>query len=104
MFAQIAAVAPLLEAGMLICFGVSWPVDIFNHLRTRRTEGKSLTFLVLILIGYVSGLVGKFFRTSHAGGNIEWVAWLYLLNGILVIVDIALYLRFRSRPAGSAVQ
>ena len=99
MLAYITTVAPLLEAGMLVCFGVSWPVDILKQLRTRRTEGKSLGFLWLILVGYISGLVGKWLRALYVGAPIEWVAWLYLLNGILVGVDIALYLRFRSRSS-----
>jgi uncharacterized membrane protein len=91
--------AELLEAGMLICFGISWPVDILKALRTQRTEGKSLGFMSLILLGYLSGISAKLFRASGAGVGIEWVTLLYAFNALMVAVDIGLYLRFRPRPA-----
>jgi hypothetical protein len=96
--------AELLEAGMLICFGVSWPVDILKALRTQRTEGKSLGFMSLILLGYLSGISAKLFRGPGGGQAIEWVTLLYALNAVLVGVDIALYLRFRPRISPRRIQ
>jgi hypothetical protein len=40
------------EAGMIVCFGISWPVAILKTLKTRSVAGKSRTFLVLVLAGY----------------------------------------------------
>ena len=95
MIAEIFAKAPFLEAGMLICFGVSWPVDIFKTIRVKRTEGKSLAFMVLVFVGYLSGLSAKFVRTGENNQMLEAVAWLYLLNSIFVAIDIVLFVRFR---------
>ncbi len=93
-----ATVGQVLEAAMLICFGVSWPVDIWKAWRTRRTEGKSLAFMCLIFAGYVAGTAGKLTRALPAGDWPELVTALYALNAALVAVDIALYMRFRPRP------
>ena len=99
MIIESATIGPLLEAGMLICFGVSWPVDILKALRTRRTEGKSLGFMALILTGYISGIAAKLSVALSAGRAVEWVTLLYALNAILVAVDIGIYLRFRPRAS-----
>lgn len=92
--AQVYAQA--FEAVMLVCFGLSWPVAIVKTLRTRRTEGKSLMFLTLIFIGYLGGIVSKFFRAAGPD-PLETVTALYALNAVLVGVEIVLYLRFRPR-------
>ena len=83
---------------MLICFGVSWPVAIYKTLRTRRTEGKSLLFLVLILVGYLAGIAAKFILAAQYGAWPGWVTWLYALNAVMVVVEIHLYLKFHIRP------
>ena len=40
------------ELGMLFCFGVCWPISIYKSLKTKRTEGKSLLFMVVVWLGY----------------------------------------------------
>ena len=97
MIAWTSTPAQLLEAGMLICFGASWPVAIFKTLRTRRTEGKSFAFLVLIFLGYLSGVAAKFLRARGAGRP-EAVTSLYVLNALFVGVEIMLYLLYRPIP------
>ncbi len=101
MLAEAVHFAQVFEGVMLVCFGFSWPMSILKTWRTRRTEGKSLAFLVLIFTGYAFGLVAKIVRAAVAGTSPELVTGLYALNGVLVGVDIALYLRFR-RPAQAA--
>ena len=32
----------VLEAGMLVCFGISWPFNIAKSLRSRTAKGKSV--------------------------------------------------------------
>ena len=95
-----ASIAQLFEAGMLLCFGMSWPVDIIKALRTKRTEGKSLGFLVLIFVGYISGLAAKLLRAAHAEAWPEPVTVLYAVNAVLVAVDIALYVHFSRASRG----
>lgn len=77
----------IFEAIMLICFGAAWPFSIVKSYRSRQTGGKSLAFLVVIFVGYISGLIYKL------NVNFDGVTWLYMLNGLLVGLDIALYLR-----------
>ena len=37
----------VLEAGMLVCFGISWPFNIAKSLRSRTAKGKSVAFELL---------------------------------------------------------
>ena len=45
----------LFEVGMLLCFGVSWPISIVKALRTKKVVGKSPLFMIVICIGYLCG-------------------------------------------------
>ena len=83
--------AEILEALMVICFGLSWPTSIIKSLRSRSTKGKSLLFMIFIDIGYIFGIVGKIL-----GGNITYVFIFYVLNFFMVLTDIFLYLRNRA--------
>ena len=98
MTAQLVLDVQMFEAGMLVCFGLSWPVSVFKTFRTRRTEGKSLAFMVLVWVGYCSGMAAKFVAAAAPGKTLDWVTALYAVNWLLVALDIALYLRY-SRAA-----
>lgn len=89
-------IASYFEAGMLICFGVGWPVSIFKTLRTKHVSGKSLGFLILIFIGYVSGIGAKIARAA-GGEGLDWVIALYALNGLMVAIEIVLYAKYSPR-------
>lgn len=86
------------EAAMLICFGVSWPVSIAKALRTRFVRGKSPIFMILVVIGYASGVAHKAINPDPATGHVHPVVWLYALNLVMVAVDLSLYLKFRHNP------
>ena len=73
---------------MLICFGSSWPFAVAKTLRTKTVKGKSPVFLVLILIGYIAGILNKFVT------NLDHVTWLYCLNGCMVLTEILLYIKY----------
>ena len=47
----------IFEAGMMICFGVSWPIAAYKTFRAKCVQGKSFTFTCLILIGYICGII-----------------------------------------------
>lgn len=91
--------AQVFEAVMLVCFGCCWPVAIIKTLKVRSVHGKSVLFLWLILIGYLSGIAMKLIQSG--GGMPDWVTALYALNAAMVTVEIVLYFRFRG-PAGTA--
>jgi len=76
------------EASMLICFGVSWPISIAKALRTHVVAGKSPVFMIIVIIGYLSGIVHKLLFSR------DWVIALYALNLLMVGVDLMLYFKF----------
>jgi len=80
--------ASILEAMMVICFGVSWPVSILKSLKAKTAKGKSIFFLCLIFIGYICGLASKV-----VSKNITYVVIFYAINLVMVSIDIALYFR-----------
>ena len=78
----------LLEIGMLVCFGLSWPFNITKSLRSRTAKGKSTSFEIMIIIGYLLGLGSKFIT-----GNITYVVAFYILDILLVSTDLVLTFR-----------
>ena len=83
--------AKILEATMLIMFGISWPFNLIKSIRTRSTKGKSLLFLILIDIGYIAGITSKFFSTSFVWATDWWVFAIYVINFLFVSADLAMY-------------
>lgn len=55
---------------MLVCFGISWPFNIAKSLRSRTAKGKSVAFELLIIAGYLCGLIGKLIL-----GNLSYVVF-----------------------------
>ena len=80
------------ELGMLICFGVSWPISVLKSYRMKTAKGKSLPFLLLIDFGYVAGIVGKLLVCDQPGFK-WWVFAFYVLNFIMVTTDLFLYFK-----------
>jgi hydrogenase/urease accessory protein HupE len=80
--------AEFLEAFMMVSFGISWPLAILKSYRARSAKGKSLLFLLFILFGYASGIASKLIS-----GHLTYVLAFYVLNFLLVAVDLALYVR-----------
>lgn len=75
------------EALMLIAFGVSWPVSIVRSIKARSSEGKSLLYLILLELAYICGILHKLIV------SLDIVLALYIINFIMVSIDIALYFR-----------
>ena len=84
------------EAFMLIAFGISWPMAIIKTYRAKNPAGKSLLFSVLIILGYLSGIVHKLTV------SLDWVLWLYVLNAAMVSFDLFLVLLYRYRARKAA--
>lgn len=75
---------------MLVCFGVSWPFNIAKSLRSCTAKGKSVAFELLIIAGYLCGLVGKLIL-----GNLSYVVFFYITDILMVAADLVLTLRNR---------
>ena len=73
------------ELGMLICFGVSWPISVVKSYRMKTAKGKSLPFLLAIVIGYVSGIIHKLLYSR------DIVLVMYIINLCMVSTDLVLY-------------
>lgn len=80
----------ILEIIMLLCFGASWPFNVVKSYRARTAKGKSLTFLILVIVGYIAGIVSKFTSPVEP----KWyVVFFYILNAVMVSIDLVLYFR-----------
>ncbi len=75
------------EALMLLCFGAAWPFSIYRSYTSKSVRGKSLGFLLILLAGYVAGILHKIFY------SFDYVIYLYILNLVMVSLDTMLYLR-----------
>ena len=80
------------EGLMFVCFGFSWPFAIAKSWRCRLAHGKSPLFLVIILIGYLSGICSHFWRVFSP------VVFLYTVNATMVAIDLYLVMHFRRHP------
>ena len=80
----------LLETVMLICFGLSWPVNVYRSYTSRTARGMSPLFILLIIIGYTAGIAAKILS-----GNTGFILAVYLINLTVVLLDLAVYFRNR---------
>ena len=80
--------AQIFEVLMIVCFGLSWPFNIAKSWNAKTAKGKSLLFEVCILAGYCFGIAGKFMTD-----NVTYVLVAYVINVVMVSVDILLTLR-----------
>ena len=87
--------AEILEIVMIVSFGASWPMNVMKSYKARTTKGKSLAFLLLILFGYVAGITSKLVNENYMANFAEkwYVLFFYVLNFIMVFVDLCLYFR-----------
>ena len=88
----------LLEALMILCFGISWPISIHKSYVSRTAKGKSLFFEVFLWVGYVFGITRKYMLWEQAGaGTLDFLFYLswvfYLINITEITIDLCLYVR-----------
>jgi len=78
----------VLEAIMLICFAAAWPASIHKSWVSRTRKGKSLFFLLIVLVGYMAG-IAKVLVAQET----PFLLIPYTLNTTFVVCDILLYYR-----------
>lgn len=76
----------VLETMMLVCFGLSWPINLVKNIKAKTAKTISLKFLFLITFGYICGIAAKF-----ASGSINYVLVVYFINLAVVSANIAVY-------------
>ncbi len=91
---EAGAVPALLEAIMLLCFGLAWPAANLRLWRRRSAEGRGCGFTACIFCGYLAGAAAKLVL-ARGGQPLTPVFWLYALNTVSVAVHLGLQWRFR---------
>lgn len=76
----------IFEVIMLICFGLSWPVSVYKSIKTKSTQGKSIVFIIAIIIGYISGVIGKI-----VNNQLSYVLIIYCVNLVVVMIDLSVF-------------
>ena len=76
----------IFEFIMLACFGLSWPISVYKSIKSKSTQGKSIVFIIAIIVGYISGIIGKI--VNH---QLTYVLIIYCFNLIVVSVDLVLF-------------
>ncbi len=94
--------ASILEAIMVICFGISWPLNIVKSIKTKTAKGKSIWFLSFILLGYIAGVAGKIISAVTGGTLVVYVFVFYCLNLVMVTTDYVLTLKNMKRDKQSS--
>lgn len=81
-------IAQVLEAAMLVAFGLSWPLNAVKAYQARTAAGTSWQFIMLITLGYFAGIAAKI-----AGNMINWVLIVYFLNVACIAANWIIYFR-----------
>jgi len=94
-------IAGIMETLMVVCFGISWPLNIVKAWKARTARGTSVLFYLLIWSGYLFAMIGKFtlIRINAPQPWYETVQWyvmlFYVLNILMVSSGILIYIRNR---------
>lgn len=78
----------MLEATMLICFGLSWPINTMKAYKARSAKNMSLPFILLIIFGYVAGISAKLLMSQ-----MNYVLAVYFINLLVVTLNLMVYFR-----------
>ncbi len=93
--------ASIMEMLMLICFGLSWPINIAKAWKARSTKGISVLFYCFILLGYLVGIAAKmaliaYYAPAPWYETVHWyVLFFYVLNTLMVAAGVAIWFRNR---------
>ena len=85
---EIFIMGSIFETIMLVCFGLSWPLNVIKAYKARTAKGTSLPFILLIITGYIAGIAAKF--VTH---QINYVLVVYLINLAIVSLNLVVYFR-----------
>lgn len=76
------------EAIMLVCFGLSWPINVIKAYKAETAKATSLPFIMLILTGYIAGISAKLIQ-----GEVNYVFGVYIVNLVIVTLNVMVYFR-----------
>lgn len=89
------------EMLFLICFGISWPMNIVKAVRGKTSKGVSLWFLLVCFIGYIFGIIAKLVDDA-----LSYTLIFYCLNICMVGTCVVFYFinAHRDKLADEAAQ
>jgi len=90
-FVDAAMWKDLMEAAMMVCFGFSWPINLYKNIRVRSAKGMSLPFILLIVAGYLVGIGAKLIGHFSGGAPLNYVFAVYVINLLMVSANIVVY-------------
>lgn len=102
----------IFEMLMLLCFGFSWPISVYKTLKAKNADGKSVTFGIVIICGYIFGIIGKLLQLfdyigTTAGGNpvLFWITFaVYILNLLVVTFDTCVTAHYKFGKGSKKVE
>lgn len=74
------------EMLFLICFGISWPMNIVKAVRGKTSKGVSLWFLLVCFVGYIFGIIAKL-----VDDTLSYTLFFYCLNICMVGTCVVFY-------------
>ena len=86
---------------MVMCFGISWPLNIAKAWKARTAKGTSVMFYLFVWFGYIFALIGKIVMICYKAPQawyvtVPWyVLFFYVLNALMVSCGILIYFRNR---------
>lgn len=93
--------AEILEIAMLVLFGCSWPISVYKSIKVRTSVGKSAVFNILLIIGYIAGIISKFlkmtpFMAANANDGLKkgifiFALIMYFVNLAMITTNLVLY-------------
>ena len=92
-------ISTIMETIMIICFGLSWPLNISRAWKARTAKGTSILFYSFIWIGYICAIIGKLALIAANPSQpwymtVKWyVLFFYVLNTLMVTCGILIYFR-----------
>ena len=78
----------IFETKMLVCFGLSWPINVVKSYIAGTTKGTSLPFILLIITGNFAGITAKI-----VNGQFNYVFIVYIINLVIVMLNVVVYFR-----------
>ena len=84
----------ILETIMLVCFGLSWPMNVMKAVKARSAKSMSLPFILLIISGYIAGISAKILVNQ-----VNYVLIVYFINLAIVTLNLMVYFRNKKLDA-----
>ena len=100
---DLKLLADILEAGMIVGFGISWPLSVYKAFKSKTAKGMSLLFLLFIECGYICGITSKIINPEFDWSTRWWIFCFYVLNLTMVTINIVLYFINKNRDKKSLI-